>query len=186
VKIALTGSHSTGKTTLLNEVVRRNDRLKIVSITETARIVIEKGFPMAKDATVDSYINYVNEQLKAELDAANRKFDILISDRTILDAVAYSQVNKNLTDDPFIPAYVIEMLERVWLVEKEFYDFYVYCPVEFPLVFDGVRDEDSAYQKMVGEQLKMLLEKNNIRHYVVSGSVNQRHDALAKIIESHR
>lgn len=185
MNIALTGSHSTGKTTLLNEVVRRNNKYKIVSITETARIVIEKGFPMAKDATVDSYINYVNEQLKSELNTSKIKYDILISDRTILDAVAYSQVNKKLTNDPYIPTYVIEMLEKVWLIEKEFYDFYVYCPVEYPLIFDGVRDADCVYQKTVSAQLKILLEKNNIKHYVISGNVDQRHDALVKIIEAH-
>jgi nicotinamide riboside kinase len=185
MNIALTGAHSTGKTTLFNEFVKRNNRFRIASITETARIVIEKGFPMAKDATVDSYINYVNEQLKAELSARKDNYDVLISDRTILDAVAYSQINKRLTDDPFIPPYVIEMLESVWLMEKEFYDFYIYCPVEFPLIFDGVRDEDGVYQRMVGDHLKDLLERHNVKHFEVSGSMTARYDYLMTLIYSH-
>jgi len=185
MNIALAGSHSTGKTTLLNEVVKRNNIFKFISITETARIVIDKGFPMAKDATIDSYVNYVNEQLKAELSARRNNYDILISDRTILDAVAYSQINKKLIDDPFIPTYVIEMIERVWLIEKEFYDFYIYCPVEFPLIFDGVRDEDSVYQKMVSDHIKKLLEQYNVKHFVVSGSVSARYESVMKHINSH-
>jgi nicotinamide riboside kinase len=185
MNIALTGAHSTGKTTLLNAFVKRNKRFKFVSITETARIVIEKGFPMAKDATVDSYINYVNEQLKMELSARKTNYDILISDRTILDAVAYAEINKKLSDEPFIPTYVIEMLERIWLVEQEFYDFYIFCPVEFPLIFDGVRDEDSIYQEKISEHLKKLLERHKIKHFSVNGSVSERYESLIKRINSH-
>lgn len=181
MKIAFTGSHSTGKTTLLGEIAKKTN-LKIYHIAEIARNIIKRGFPLSQDATVDSYINYVNEQLKAEFVAMESKYDLLISDRTILDAVAYSKVNKKLSR-PFIPDYLIEMLERVWLLEKNFYDIYIYFPVEFPMVCDGVRPEDVQYQIDVGEQIKELLEFHRINYITICGSTEERYNSFLKIIK---
>ena len=54
MRIAFTGSHSTGKTTLLNDIIKYcGGDIKINSITEVARKIIVKGYPLNQDANID-------------------------------------------------------------------------------------------------------------------------------------
>ena len=102
MRIAFTGSHSTGKTTLLNDIIKYcGGDIKINSITEVARKIIVKGYPLNQDANIDSYIHYINDQLNEE-NTYMYECDLFISDRTLLDPVAYAMVNSQLPR-PYIP-----------------------------------------------------------------------------------
>lgn len=179
MKIAFTGSHGTGKTTLLNDAKPILAPYGLSNVTEVARRIIQKGYPLNMDANVDSYIHYINDQLNAE--KAMPEASIFISDRTLLDPLAYALVNKELPR-PYIPDYFIEMMENVWLLEKERYDIYIYFPVEFPMQIDNVRPDDEVYRLAVGKKILELLKKHKIPHIIVSGTPKQRLDYLLNTI----
>ena len=184
MKIAFTGSHSTGKTTLLNDLITYfDDDINIKCITEVARKIIDKGYPLNQDANVDSYVHYINDQLNEE-NIHMQGCDLFISDRTLLDPVAYSLVNRQLPR-PYIPEYFIEMMTNVWLLEQARYDLYVYFPLEFPLEIDGIRPVDEKYRKDIDEKIHMLLMKYNINYITVSGNEMQRRDYLIKVIKKY-
>lgn len=172
MKIALVGTHSTGKTSLLNEFTSRTS-YRVYVIVETARKIIERGFPMGKDAHVDSYINYVNDQIRAELLFNPARYDILISDRTILDTLCYARINAQIPR-PTIPTYLLEMLESVWLLEKEMFDLHIYIPIEFELVKDGIRDEDEQYRVAVSNEIKKLLDFHHVNYVTIKGTIEER------------
>lgn len=184
LKIAFTGSHCTGKTTLLNDIINSlPDGTTVNSVTEVARKIIEKGYPLNMDATVDSYVHYINDQLKEE----NKKMeecDVFISDRTLLDPVAYAIVNSKLPR-PYIPQYFIDMMENVWLLEKDKYDFYVYFPVEFGMETDGVRPVGDKYREDIDKMIEMLLIKYKIEYVKVTGNKLQRRDYLLSTIKNY-
>ncbi len=169
MRLAFTGSHSTGKTTLINTLMQARPDLRVVAIKNVTRKIIERGFPLAKDATVDSFVNYINDQLREERLAELTGFDVLLSDRTILDAIGYSTVNKQLSGNK-IPDYFIQMLHEIWRLEAKFYNLYIYCPVEFPMVEDGVRIIDEEYRNAVGKQIKKLLDEYEVNYITVTGS----------------
>lgn len=173
MKVAFAGSHSTGKTTLLDEIVRVATLQKVVTIKEIARVVIERGFPLEKNSTTDSFANYIKDQLRAERDSENLTFDLLVSDRTILDAYGYATVNRSLPR-PHVPDYFIEMLQEVAIREAQFYDLFVFFPVEFDMTPDPVRPNDLAYREAVGLALREALQRFGIRHIVVTGNTEQR------------
>lgn len=184
MRIAFTGSHCTGKTTLLNDIINYcGQDIKINSITEVARKIIDKGYPLNQDANVDSYIHYINDQLNAEKVSMN-ECDLFISDRTLLDPVAYAIVNSQLPR-PYIPEYFIEMMTNVWLLERTRYDLYVYFPIEFPLEIDGIRPIDEQYRSDIDERIQLLLNKHKINYVTVSGNKVQRRDYLIKIIKRY-
>lgn len=184
MKIAFTGTHSTGKTTLLNDVIEYyGDDIKLKSISEVARKIIDKGYPLNQDANVDSYIHYINDQLSSE-ETYMRECDLFISDRTLLDPVAYAMVNSKLPR-PYIPEYFIDMMTNVWLLEKNRYDIYIYFPIEFPLEIDGIRPLDEQYRKDIDEQIRMLLIKHKINYITVSGNKMQRKDYIIKVITEY-
>ena len=181
LNLAFTGSHSTGKTTLLNDIREAlKNEMQINYITEVARGIIRKGYPLNMDANVDSYVHYINDQLNAE--AINMKgCDLFISDRTLLDPVAYAIVNSKLPR-PYIPDYFIDMMKNVWLLEQKKYDLYIYFPIEFPMDYDGVRPSDEKYRKDIDEEIQHLLDENGVSYKKVSGSREQRKRILIKII----
>lgn len=181
LKLAFTGSHSTGKTTLLSDIRSElENEIKVNYITEVARGIIRRGYPLNMDANVDSYVHYINDQLNAEI-ANMKECSLFISDRTLLDPVAYAVVNAKLPR-PYIPDYFIDMMKNVWLLEQKKYDLYVYFPVEFPMDFDGVRPFDEKYRNDIDEAIRYLLEENRINHITISGNREKRKKIMIETI----
>lgn len=181
MKIAFTGTHGTGKTTLLNDAKPILAPRGMSYVTEVARRIIQRGYPLNMDANVDSYTHYINDQLNAE--KAMSTSSIFISDRTLLDPLAYALVNRELPR-PYIPDYFIEMMENVWLLEKKRFDTYVYFPVEFSMQIDNIRPEDENYRRAVDVKILELLKKYNVPHITVSGTPQQRLERLLKLIDA--
>ena len=184
MRIAFAGSHSTGKTTLISffetRVREKNPSLKITKISNIPRQVIARGFPMEKNSTVDAYCNYILDQFREERLAMEQGCDLLMSDRTVLDAVGYALTNRDIPR-PFVPQYFIDMLIEVWLREALFYDLYVFLPVEFDMVQDGVRPVDERYRQSVSLQIQRLLTQHlQDRFLIASGSVEQRFKVLSE------
>lgn len=183
LKIAFTGSHCTGKTTLLNDVKDAlQSNIVVNDVTEVARKIIEKGYPLNMDATIDSYVHYINDQLEAEK-TKMEGCDVFISDRTLLDPVAYAMVNSKLPR-PYIPQYFIEMMKNIWLMEKEKYDIYIYFPVEFELEMDGVRPFDENYRRQIDDMIVKLLEDNGIKYVKITGNREERTNYLLTLIDN--
>jgi len=175
MKIAFIGADSTGKTTLIDEVVHAcsHMNMKVLIIKNVARGVISKGFPLAKRATVESYANYINDQLKREREAEKEGFEILLSDRTILDTLVNCKVNNQATKN-MIADYFFQMFYEVWYLEAKLYNLYVHCPIEFPLVEDGIREIDTQYRSLVEEKIKKVLEEYKVPYINLCGSVKTR------------
>lgn len=184
MRIAFTGTHCTGKTTLLKDICRRasESNIKISYVTEVARGIINRGYPLNMDANIDSYIHYINDQLSEENNKINL-CDIFISDRTLLDPVAYAIVNSHLPR-PYIPQYFIDMMKKVWLLEKEKYDLYIYFPIEFEMEIDGVRPFDEKYRRDIDRQILFLLEENNINFVKMVGTPEERITYLYSLMTS--
>lgn len=88
--IAFSGTHGTGKTTATFQKAHKlkieNPTKKITVLTETAALC---PFPINTDATIQSQLWIFTAQIKAELEAI-QKFDIVVSDRSIVDCIAYT------------------------------------------------------------------------------------------------
>lgn len=179
------GSHSTGKTTLL-EHCKAQLGARLCTIEDIPRSVIARGFPLGKSATVDSFVNYVHDQLLAERTLQDSSNRLLISVRTILDAAAYAAVNR-LLPRPFVPVYFIDMLYEIARIESKMYDLFVEFPVVFPIVADGVRDIDPVYRDAVGEEVSRLLDKLKLPRVVLSGDTSERYQQfLARVDDVQR
>ncbi|NGX43521.1 MAG: hypothetical protein K940chlam7_01819 [Chlamydiae bacterium] len=87
-KIAITGTHGVGKTTLAHQVcVALKERaFNVTVIEEKARAC---PFPINEAATTDTEIWMVHTQIRAELQAKARKYDVAVIDRCSLDAIVY-------------------------------------------------------------------------------------------------
>ena len=90
--IAYSGAHGTGKTTA---VFKLEHRLKIDYPTKRVGVLHENAgacpYPINLEMSRDGQLWIFTNQIQAEL-ALLRRYDVLVSDRTCVDAIAYTQV----------------------------------------------------------------------------------------------
>lgn len=172
-RIAITGTHGVGKTSLAQSLTNKFTQLDMKSIlnSQIARTLIKNGYPLGKEATSESYIQYIISQLQAEQRA--KECDIFISDRTLLDPFAYAIVNQEYVHSD-VPDDIIKLLESVWQLELSQYDLYVLVPIEFDMQIDNIRPVDEEYRKRVESQIDLLLNKYHVNHIIVSGTIEDR------------
>lgn len=180
MKICITGAHSVGKTTLIKAFSEKHRNASIFIISEKAREAIKKGIPLGQNATIDSYIYYINQQLSAEISAEKSFYDILLADRSILDGLAHPIVN-NIFMNAAFPEYFIDMFESILYFQKSFYDLYIYIPIEFDLVKDEVRPFDESYRIAIDAEVKRLLDKHIGKYVTLNGSIENRIQMLEKL-----
>lgn len=182
MKILITGSHSTGKTTLINEFVKANKSIKVHVIEEIARKMIQEGFPLGKNGTMDSYIHYINKQLEAEIESEKNDYDILLADRSIIDGVVHPIVNNNFSFSNISKDF-IQMFEKIIHFQKFFYDIYIYIPIEFELKNDNIRPVDEKYRIAIDCELKKMLDLHIKDYNTISGTLTERVYELNEIIK---
>ena len=169
-RIAIVGSFSTGKTTLAELLARR---LELPLLPEVAREIVELGFKLDKDATPETEALIFLRQYNNELST-----DEFVGDRSLIDVMAYAGW---VLDNQ---AYRKEMLlwqECEKLAERRLrtsYSHVYYLPIEFPIVLDGLRPDDPAFQKEIDERVVGLLKGHGISYETVTGSVEERIEAI--------
>ena len=173
-KVGLCGSHSTGKTTLIQQLKKEMPRLNLVS--EAAR---DCPYPINEKTNFRSQEWIFRTQVKRELDAALD--DITISDRTVYDQLAYIRYayeEGNITYDEYM------LLERYITKWGKTYDYIVYLPIEFSLEKDGIRSTDEFYRVAIDNHVKDILEEHVSPEFMaeVKGSPEERAVIVKNII----
>ena len=171
MRIAIAGSHGVGKTTLGMHLCEYLKYANPVFHSNLARNLIEEGYPLNMDATEASYVQYITRQLDAE--RLYKDHTIFVSDRTILDPLAYAHANIDRGIELVSPLFV-KMMESIWLLESSEYDLYILVPIEFPMPVDGIRPNDESYRCAVESQIIRLLHKYNINYLRATGRPPER------------
>ena len=171
MKVAFVGSFSTGKTTLANLFAREWD---FPLLPEVARQVVELGFALDQNATPECETLIFLKQWRAE--ASHERF---VADRSIYDVLAYAEwVMEN--NDPN------RKENHLWYESREIalfdlrarYDHVFYLPIEFPIVLDGLRPDDTAFQSDIDRRIRHLLDGGDVKYQTLSGSVEQRQEQV--------
>jgi len=174
MRIAIVGSFSTGKTTLAEAAAAK---LELPLLPEAAREVLALGFKLDKDATpeTEAFIflkQYYNEMVHPSF----------IGDRSLIDVMTYAgwvldnqQWRKEMA-----------LWEQCLAIAKHHlrsqYTHVFYLPIEFPIVADGVRPLDDAFQKEIDERMISIMRDNSIEHQTLHGSVDERLTGLVSSV----
>ena len=81
--------------------------------------------------------------------------------------------------------YMLSNIERISKRGKDDL-LYLYFPIEFPLWADGVRPDDTGYQKAIDLTIINLHFEFKIPFTVVSGNIERRLEILKKTIEERK
>jgi len=184
LKVALTGAHSTGKSTLLTAFASAVT-FEVVTTPEVPRQVIEaagagEDFLHRGNNTLLRQGLIIASQIEAESMAMMNSPRVLLVDRTVVDHWAYTVelLEPEQSDDVDI---------RLWrgLIDRwiETYDLIVRLPPEIPLAADGVREEDEAFRTSIDETITRHLDEAGVGYITVGGTVDERVAELKRLIE---
>lgn len=96
--IGTTGTHSTGKTTLVKQVREQAEKIgiSVAVVSDAATRCRDAGFPILRDHTFESTLWIMASVIKAELEAG-LKASLVLVDRPVPDALGYLEAALSAT-----------------------------------------------------------------------------------------
>jgi len=168
-RIALVGASSTGKTTVFE--LLKNKFPKYEFVNESTRSVAKYGFPINEFGTDATQLAISSFHLEALLRPGNILFD-----RGYLDLLVYT--NHMDVDDS-----TKNFIEDTWHRVKGEYTHYIYFPIEFVSVDDGVRSVNEEWRKEIDQEFKKELDNIHKPYLTVTGSPLQRVEQILNFIK---
>jgi nicotinamide riboside kinase len=157
VRIAITGAHGVGKSTL---AARLSTALGLPELPTPGRMLAAKGLPINDAATVTSQA--VAWLLQYRLERERSKW---VASRSLIDVWAYtSQAATRHQADPVELALMSELSHVTPLAIRDAYDELIYVAPRIPLVADDARSADAAFQASIDEAIRGALSDWGVDH----------------------
>ena len=173
MKIGLCGTMSVGKTTLVKALSERVEQFKGYTFTtERSKYLNSLGIPLNHETTIEGQTVFLAERVTELMQ------DRLITDRTILDVMAFTNCAKKVSylDGDAFAEYASRFIRQ--------YDYIFYIsPEGMKMEDNGVRETDTMYRKEIDKEIKKLLTKYRPVHYELKGSTEERINQMMKYIQ---
>ena len=150
MKIGLCGTVSVGKTTLVNALAELPQFKDFTFATERSKYLRDLGIPLNTDSTLKGQTVFLAERC-AELINEN-----LITDRTIIDVMAFTQSAKSIDyiDKERFKKYAIDFIKE--------YDYIFYIsPDGVDIEDNGVRETDTEYRDLIDFIIRYYIKTYN-------------------------
>lgn len=176
MKIGLTGTMSVGKTTLVKALKKLPQFKNYKFATERSKYLRDLGIPLNTDSTLKGQTVFLAER------CAELMHDNLITDRTIIDVIAFTKSAKSinvLDKDEF------EQYASMFMGEYD-YIFYI-SPEGLPIEDNAVRETDPEYRDLIDFNIQHLLQSYSHRFksmHVISGSTEERIKQILNVVNS--
>ena len=176
MRIGLCGTMSVGKTTLVNELKNLPEFKDYTFRTERSKYLRDMGIPLNTDSTLKGQIVFAAERA-AELMQEN-----IITDRTVIDVMAFSRLSKSME------IYEKENLNNMlWSLIKDYDIIFYVSPKGVEIEDNGVRTTDVHYRNAVDVKIKSIISmhKPNIKKLVnLEGSTENRIEQIKATLAS--
>ena len=173
MKIGLCGTMSVGKTTLVKALSEQVEQFKGYTFTtERSKYLNSLGIPLNHETTIEGQTVFLAERVTELMQ------DRLITDRTILDVMAFTNCAKKVSylDGDAFADYASRFIRQ--------YDYIFYIsPDGMEIEDNGIRETDITYRKEIDEEIKKLLFKYRPVHFELKGSTEERINQMMKTIQ---
>jgi nicotinamide riboside kinase len=176
---ALTGTHSTGKSTLLSKLKEVYPNFHFNdSSTRDVTSKEERRLDEISDDSQNKLFKAI-EIKEVELLQVSKILPTFM-DRSFVDFTAYTLAfnKQGKISDTFAAMMQYECEKRL---KKNQYDLIFYLPIEFEIVDDGIRSIDRDLQKLVDTEIKGLLA-NQTNTVTLSGTIDERLKQISNCI----
>jgi len=176
MKIGLTGTMSVGKTTLVKALKKLPQFKDYKFATERSKYLRDLGIPLNTDSTLKGQTVFLAER------CAELMHDDLITDRTIIDVIAFTKSAKSIN---VLDKDVFEQYACMFVGEYD-YIFYI-SPEGLPIEDNSVRETNAEYRDLIDFNIQHLLQSHSHRFksmYTISGSTPERIQQILNVINS--
>jgi len=146
MKIGLCGTMSVGKTTLVNALKELPEFKNYHFRTERSKHLMELGIPLNTDSTLKGQLVFASERA-AELMQEN-----IITDRTIIDVMAFADLSKSMSK-----AEKEHLNGVLWHLIGEYDIIFNITDISIPIEDNGVRETDKEYRLEVHSKISSIL-----------------------------
>jgi hypothetical protein len=160
MKIAISGTHSTGKTTFLKDLQKLiGTRRKIKVVRGVAHEAMELGFPILKNHTFQSTLWMMSAGMKAETELEFKK-RIIFVDRPVMEPLAYYRAALKSRNEVIKPEH-----EKCLLgIARSFlgtYQMVIKTVVDrrVPISRNKKRDHDPAFRALADKEIDRLYKE---------------------------
>lgn len=171
MRIALSGTHSTGKTTLLNELKKQNKLSDYIFVDEITRKIQKKGLKINEQGDDETQLHVMQSHIDS------LKYNDCILDRCVLDGIVYTHY---LYNNNTVSQHVFEKSLEIFKQHKDSYDYIFFLKPEFPIEKDNVRSTNISFQMDVHNLFLDYIFDYNISVIEITGSIKDR---INKVME---
>ena len=173
MKIGFCGTMSVGKTTLVKALKELSEFKDYTFRTERSKYLMEMGIPLNTDSTLKGQLVFAAERA-SELLQKN-----IITDRTIVDVMAFNALSKSMTaTESYFLNHTLEHL-----INDYDYLFYI-SPAGVEVEDNGIRETNSKYRDNINKKILEILDTYSNKYITINGSVEKRVKAVKQAIFS--
>ena len=184
IKIAVAGTHSTGKTTFMGDLERRmtDAGLNVAYVHDSAAEARAAGFPILRNHTFESTAWLIAQAIQLETVAA-LKADVVLVDRPVPDAFGYLIAALRTTNRSIDQVRLrrLEAICEAWVKE---YDLIFVTRLDKNIPIGPDRDDDHAFRAAADEAVAELMMKLAPEHHVLTPANLKQSIGLAMRIAS--
>jgi len=174
MKIGFCGTMSVGKTTLVNELAKLPEFKNYTSRTERSKYLMEMGIPLNTDSTYKGQLVFAAER------AAELMQEKIITDRTIIDVIAFSKLSTSMTDgEKFYLGATIQPLMNEYDIL-----FYV-SPKGVEIEDNGVRETDAEYRMAIDSKIKSIVQMFRGNAVTIKGTTEERIEQVKNTVAQY-
>ena len=173
MKIGFCGTMSVGKTTLVNELAKLPEFKGYTSRTERSKHLMDMGIPLNTDSTLKGQLVFAAER------ASELLCDKIITDRTVIDVMAFSALSESMTANEAF--HLNSALGH--LVEDYDHLFYI-SPVGVKIEDNGVRETDVRYRDNINKKILQILDWRDAKYTTIQGTTEERIKLVKSVVFS--
>ena len=171
MKIAVLGSHCTGKSTICKQLSKRFGFKYIPDVTTEAHHL---KFILNENTPPETQFWILSKQLELERNTPTP----WIMEKSLWDNIIYGNF---AIKDKTITRVIKEIVKR-----NAAYDLVFYCPIEFAIVGDGIRSLNENFRKTIDKDFRKFLKLKDIAFHELKGNQTQRFKQAELIIKKYR
>ena len=177
MKIGLCGTMSVGKTTLVNALKNEPEFKNYTFRTERSKYLNSIGIPLNTDSTLKGQLVFASERA-AELMQEN-----IITDRTIIDVMAFCELSKSMSK-----AEKDHINGVLWHLIKEYDIIFHIDDLSVPIEDNGVRETNKDYRLDIHQKISSILGMHRWmpgKVVTISGTTKERISKIKSTLDMY-
>ena len=174
MKIGFCGTMSVGKTTLVNALKELPEFKNYHFRTERSKHLMNLGIPLNTDSTLKGQLVFASER------AAELMQEKIITDRTVIDVMAFCELSKSMKD------YEKQYLNAtLYYLIKEYDILFYVSPEGVEIEDNGIRETDAEYRDAIDKKIKSIVQMYRGSTVTISGTVEERIEQVKNAVAQY-